>query len=483
MNPAAELVERTLSVSQGTSLSYEQAMDFWFGCINYEQRIPQPGDLKLDRMRALLARLGNPQERLRIIHVAGSKGKGSTAAMLAAILREAGYRAGLFTSPHLCRIEERIQVDGQLVTPDELTALLSDVQHAVAGKMLEHVPATNGFASRSFPYSPPPLSPTFFEVATAIGFLHFVRRRVDVAVVEVGLGGRFDSTNVCLPEVALITSISFDHTQQLGNRLASIAMEKAGIVKPGRPAVSGATPAEAREVIATICRQRSAPLVQLGVDFRYRYEPGQIAVGEVTPHLRPRVEVITKRRAWPVMELNLLGEHQAANAAVAVACVEQLRAAGWQVSDAAVAGGLANVYWPARLEVLSHRPLVVLDCAHNVASAEALAQTLQASFPPAKRFLVFASSNDKDVAGIFRVLGPQFRHVFLTRYGNNPRSMSPEELAGLLQRSANVPCTTYSRAADAWQAARTLGEPADLICIAGSVFLAGELRPVILSSP
>lgn len=445
-------------------------MEFWFGRINYEQRVPQPADLKLDRMRALLARLGNPQQRLRILHVAGSKGKGSTAAMLAAILREAGYRAGLFTSPHLCRVEERIQVDGRAIAPHELTALLADVQEAVQMES-----ATNGPIALS-------LTPTFFEVATAAGLLHFVRRRVDVAVIEVGLGGRFDSTNVCLPEVALITSISFDHTLQLGNRLASIAMEKAGIVKPGRPTVSGVTAAEAREVIATICGQRRSPLVQLGVDFRYRYQPGQVSAEEIPRHLcrRPRVEVITKRRAWPMMELSLLGEHQAANAAVAVACVEQLRAAGWHVSDAAVAGGLANVDWPARLEVLSHRPLVVLDCAHNVASAEALVQTLRSSFPPARRLLVFASSNDKDVAGIFRVLGPHFQHIFLTRYGNNPRSIPPADLAGLLERSANVPYTACPTAADAWQAAHTLAVPADLICITGSVFLAGELRPVIL---
>src|SRR5262249_19397478 len=222
---------------------------------------------------------------------------------------------------------------------------------------------------------------TFFEVATAVGFLHFIRRRVDVAVVEVGLGGRFDSTNVCHPTVALITSISFDHTQQLGNRLASIAMEKAGIVKPGRPAVSGATPAEPREIIATICRQRRSPPLQSCISFLYRHEPGQISLraqnaepetraGQwpvlalATPRSalplsrRPRVEVTTKQRTWPVMELGLLGEHQAANASVAVACIELLRAAGWQVPDAAVAEGLARVCWPARLEVLSHHPLV-----------------------------------------------------------------------------------------------------------------------------
>jgi dihydrofolate synthase/folylpolyglutamate synthase len=448
-----------------TAVSFAQAMEFWLSCINYEQRVPQPGDLKLDRMQTLLERLGNPQQRLRIVHVAGSKGKGSTAAMLASMLREAGFRVGLFTSPHLCRIEERVQVDGQVITSDELSTLLADVQQAISAP------------SR-------PLSPTFFEVATAVGFLHFVLRRVDVAVVEVGLGGRFDSTNVCLPEVALITSISYDHTRQLGNRLASIAMEKAGIVKPGRPTISGATAPEARAVIADICRQRRAPLLQLGVDFRYRYKPGHISAEATAVDFTrcPQVEVITKTRTWPVMELSLLGEHQAANAAVAVACVEQLRATGWQVPDDAVAGGLAKLQWPARLEVLSQRPLVVLDCAHNVASAEALAQTLQVSFPPSKRFLVFASSNDKDVAGIFRVLGPRFHHVFLTRYGNNPRSIPPEGLAGLLQRSADVPYTTSPSAAEAWQAARALAGPADLICVTGSVFLAGELRPLILQS-
>lgn len=478
-------------------VSYQQAMDFWFGRINYEQRVPQPADLKLDRMRALLARLGNPQQRLRILHVAGSKGKGSTAAMLAAILREAGYRVGLFTSPHLCRVEERIQVDGHAITPDELTALLIDVQRAVHGLGAEW-PAASACAP------PSALSaPTFFEVATAVGFLHFVRRRVEVAVIEVGLGGRFDSTNVCLPEVALITSISFDHTRQLGNRLASIAMEKAGIVKPGRPTVSGATAAEARELIAAICRQRRSRLVELGRDFRYRYEPGHVAREADAPRLyhcdkgacvveerepvplleRPRVVIMTKRRTWPVMELGLLGEHQAANAAVAVACVEELRAAGWRVPDAAVAAGLAKVYWPARLEVLRQNPLVVLDCAHNVASAEALVQTLQASFPAARRLLVFACSNDKDVAGMFRIMAPHFQHAFFTRYDHNPRSIPPEELGEILQRCMDLPFTICPTAAHAWQAARSAAAPSDLICITGSVFLAGELRPVILSDP
>ena len=180
------------------------------------------------------------------------------------------------------------------------------------------------------------------------------------------------------------------------------------------------------------------------------------------------------------MEVELLGEHQAANAAVAVACIEQLRAAGWRISDEAVAAGLANVRWPARLEVLGYRPLVVLDCAHNVASAEALVKTLESSFPPARRLLIFASSNDKDTAGMFRVLAPYFAHAFLTRYGHNPRSVPPAELANSLRQTADVPCTVCSTAAEAWQTACRLAAPEDLICITGSVFLAGELRPLLI---
>jgi dihydrofolate synthase/folylpolyglutamate synthase len=437
----------------------ERALAFWYGLVDYERKPIRPGDLKLDRMRALLQQLGNPQERLRIIHVAGSKGKGSTAAMLAAVLRQAGYRTGLFTSPHLCRVEERIEVDGVPITADELTTLLEEIQ-----------PVVQGAASRKPQH-------TFFEVATALGFLHFARRRVDVAVIEVGLGGRFDSTNVCRPLVAVITSISLDHVEQLGYRLESIAMEKAGIVKPGRPAISGATAPEARGVIERICRQRRAPLRQLGVDFHYRYEPGRVTA---ETEQRPRVRVVTERRAWPELELGLLGEHQAANAAVVLACIEQLQASGLHVGDAAVAAGLAGVDWPARLEVLGRRPFIVLDCAHNLASVQALVETLHASFPPGRRLLVFAGSSDKDLAGMLRLLAPHFGHAFLTRYQSNPRSLPGDQLAELLRRTAELPATVHATPAEAWQAARSAAGPDDLICVTGSVFLAGEVRPLLV---
>jgi dihydrofolate synthase/folylpolyglutamate synthase len=444
-------------------MTHEQALAFWYGRINYELRPPRPGDLKLDRMRALLGALGDPQERLRIVHVAGSKGKGSTSAMLASVLGRAGYRTGLFTSPHLCRVEERFQVDSVPITADEFTALIAEIRPAVE----ELDRQADGAAV------------TFFEIATALGFLHFVRRRVDMAVIEVGLGGRFDSTNVCLPLVAIITSISLDHTQQLGDRLESIAMEKAGIIKSGLPAISGATDAAARQVIEETARRRRAPLRQLGVDFTFQYEPGC-----VEPWQPPRARVITERRTWPVAELGLLGEHQAANAAVAVACVEQLQTDGLCIPDAAVTAGLATVSWPARLEVAGRRPLVLLDCAHNVASAQALVDTLVTSFPPARpggrRLLIFAGSSDKDLPGMLRLLAPQFTHVFLTRYGNSPRSTPPEQLARILAGVADVPYGVYPTALHAWRAARDLAGPDDLICVTGSVFLAGELREAIL---
>jgi dihydrofolate synthase / folylpolyglutamate synthase len=441
-------------------MNYDEALAYWFAHANYEQRVPSPADLKLDRMRALLARLGDPHRRLRIVHVAGTKGKGSTSAMLAAVLLRAGYRTGLFTSPHLCRFEERFQIDGQQISPDELARLFTDVRDAVE--------------RRPFAAGPP----TFFELATAVGFLHFERRRADAVVLEVGLGGRLDSTNVCLPALAVITSISLDHVRILGDKLASIAREKAGIVKPGRPVVSGATAPEAREVIEEVCRRRKSPLTQLGVDFGFEYEPGAVRETEI---IRPSVRVTTQERAWPAMELNLLGAHQSANAALVVASVERLRREGFHLSDAAVERGLAEVRWPARMEVVGRRPWVVLDCAHNVAAAEAVAQTLRESFPVGGRLLVFAGSSDKDVAGMFRVLGPHFDAAYLTRYTNNPRAVAPEELKRLWSAACTVPAETFATPAEAIATARAAAGPGDVVCVTGSVFLAGEVRPMLVA--
>lgn len=450
-----------------SEMTYEEALRLWYSRINYEQRTPRPGDLKLDRMRALLDCLGNPHQRLRILHVAGSKGKGSVCAMLEAVLRQAGYRTGLFTSPHLSAVEERIRVAGAPVTRAELSCLVAEVD-AAARRVERRQPAGSAAV-------------TFFELATALGFLHFVRRRVEVAVIEVGLGGRFDATNVCLPEVALITSISYDHTQQLGNTLAQIAREKAGIIKPGRPVISGVRAAEARAVIEQVSQQRRAPLWQLDRDFFYRYEPALITEALERP---PRVQVTTPQQHWPPLEVGLLGEHQAANAAVVLLAVERLRAAGWHLPLPAVAAGLAQVHWPARLEVLQRRPLLLLDCAHNVASVQALVETLTVSFPqhpPQRRVLVFAASTDKDLAGMLAVLAPHFRHAYLTRFRGSRRAAAPEQLAALLSACAPLPWTICPQADQACRQALAAARLEDLVCITGSVFLAGEVRPWLLA--
>jgi dihydrofolate synthase/folylpolyglutamate synthase len=428
-------------------MTYDEAIAFWFGRINYEVRSALPKDLKLERMRALLRLLGDPHDRLRVVHVTGTKGKGSTCAMLAAVLRAAGYRAGLFTSPHLVHVEERIQVDGVPITRDELAARMAEVAPAV--KRLDGGPW------------PPP---TFFEISTALGFLHFACRRVEVAVVEVGLGGRFDSTNVCRPVVSVVTSVGLDHTAQLGETLEAIAYQKAGIIKQRVPVVSGVTQDGPRRVVEQEARQHSCRLVQAGREFRYHYSPG--------------VSVVTTRRHWPPMELGLLGEHQAGNAAVAVATVEVLRDAGLSLPDGAVARGLREVRWPARVELISQRPAVVLDSAHNVPSAEALVAALREAVPVrGRKAVVFAVSADKPYPDVLRVLAGYFDRFHLTRYGNNPRCVPPEKLAEALGGTATA--TVHRTAASAWDAARAAAGPDDLVCVTGSVFLAGELQDAV----
>ena len=417
-------------------MTYDEALSFWYDRINYEVRSAGPGDLKLERMRALLRLLGDPHERVRLVHVTGTKGKGSTCAMLASILRSAGYRVGLFTSPHLEHVEERIQVDGLPILPAELAARMQEVAAAV--RELEAAGA----------------GITFFEIGTALGFLHFVYRRCDVAVIEVGLGGRFDSTNVCRPLVSVITNIGLDHTAQLGHTLDEIAFQKAGIIKRGVPVVSGVKQDGPRAIIRRIAAELDAPF----------WEAGSPGTGS------------------PPRTLGLLGQHQVDNAAVALAAIERLRAAGMPISDRAIARGLADVRWPARIECMAEHPAVILDTAHNVPSVEALVQTIRESFPvPGVLRVVFAVSSDKQYPEMLRLLASYFDHFHLTRYGNNPRCVAPEQLAAMLAKvSPGKTFTVHGTSAEAWQAARHASKPDDLICITGSVFLAGELRRFLI---
>jgi dihydrofolate synthase / folylpolyglutamate synthase len=444
---------------------YLDSLAFLYGRLNYERvGMPRiPSELRLGRMRRLLRRLGDPHEGLRIVHVAGTKGKGSTAAMIAAALSAAGLRTGLFCSPHLHRLEERFSVDGRAATPAELVALTEAVRPTVAALDLVNEAQQHR-------------GPTFFELTTAMGLLHFARSGVEVLVLEVGMGGRLDSTNVVRPVVSVITNISFDHTRQLGSTLGAIAREKAGIFKRGRPALSGEPGGEASAVIRAVALARRAPLREIDADFSYEFTPPTQPLSRPTPG---RVAVRTWLTDWGTFHLPLLGQHQAQNAAVALAALDVLAEEGISVGRDAVAKGFASLRWPARVEVMGEAPWVVVDGAHNVAAAEALVETLRTCFPPTPRTLVFGTTRDKDLKGQLRVLLPGTMSVVATRYVENPRSVAPEEVAEAVRALGGPRVVVADDPASALSAARRETPRDGLICVTGSLFLAAEARAVL----
>jgi dihydrofolate synthase/folylpolyglutamate synthase len=388
----------------------------------------------LDNIRALLARLGNPQQAFRSIHIAGTNGKGSVTAMVDTVLRRAGYRSARYTSPHLVDLSERFVVDGRAVDADEMRRAAGEIQRAIETALADGtLPAT----------------PTFFEATTAMAFDIFRRSGVEFAVVEVGLGGRLDSTNAIHPIVTAITSIDFDHQKYLGNTLGDIATEKAGIIKAGVPVVVGDVVPEAFAAIERVARERGAELIRAS------------AAG----------------RDYGPIRLGLRGEHQRANARVAMRLLETLERLGVAIGTRAIVDGLTTVTWPGRLE---HRTLangreIVLDAAHNPAGASALASYLRTLGGPAPT-LVFGAMRDKDVDGMLTVLLPAVGRVIVTR-PSNPRASDPEELASrirALQPSLAVEVIAPPGAAVA-EAARA---PA-LVVVAGSIFLLGDVMQEI----
>lgn len=445
--------------------TYEQALAFLHSRINYERTSASLSatDFKLDRMRHLLDQLSNPQERIPAVHIAGTKGKGSTAAMMAAALQQSGYTVGLFTSPHLEHFEERVQVNGRCIDPDSLVRLV---------RVLAEVTARIDTES-------PGLNPTFFELTTSLGWLYFIQERVDVAVLEVGLGGRLDSTNICRPDVCIITTISRDHTQVLGTRLSEIAGEKAGIIKEAVPIVSGVLAPEARAVIEQVAVQRSAPLTQLTRDFDYEFIPStsspalpRVAV-TFTPHSD---EQQPERDEFAVA---LTGSHQAHNTALVAAALRVLRQRSWCVPQSACRAAVASVVWPARIEQVTANPTIILDAAHNWASVGALLKTLNELPCRGRRCLILSTTKDKDSAGLLRRLLPAFDTVIVTQYVTNPRAARATELESLAASLTTRPVHVVPHPPAALALARKLTTPNDLICIAGSFFLAAELRPLI----
>jgi dihydrofolate synthase/folylpolyglutamate synthase len=459
----------------GFITSRAEALEFLLSRIDYE-RIPvgQYGSstFKLQRMRNLMAALGDPQDALAIVHVAGTKGKGSTATMVAAMLTAAGHRTGLFTSPHLHAIEERMVIDGHRCSEQDFVRLLDEIRPHVERLDREVSPfgETDG--------------PTYFEITTAMAFLYFARQGATAAAIEVGMGGRLDSTNICRPRVSVITSISFDHMKQLGNTLAAIAREKAGIIKPGIPVVSGETEPETLEVIAQVAHEQGCKMVQRDVDFGYSY------LGTDWDDQAPHTTAIdywerqeTSRSNWKNVALAMAGRHQAANAAVALAAVSQLRDQGWSIPESACREGLASAACPARVEVVSRQPLIVLDAAHNVASVEALLETLSASRFARRRWLVFGTTLDKQLPEMLQLLLPQFDRVVATKYLNNPRAVPVEDLMAQIAAQSATACVGCESPADAWRYLQGEVEPDDLVCITGSFFMAAEMGTEIAQHP
>jgi len=436
-------------------MNYAEALAYLQSFTDYEQvlRPDDPNRFQLGRVVELLGLLGHPEDRFGALHVVGTKGKGSTAAMLAGALQASGHRVGLYISPHLHTFRERIRVDGRYIAGGALGAMAEAVRPAV-----ERVHAEHSELGRL----------TTFEVATALALAYFAREGADYAVLEAGLGGRLDATNVVRPLVTVLTPIGLDHTRYLGESVAAIAREKAAVIKPEGLVASAAQQPEARAVIEDLAARAGARLSFIGREWQWEQSGAQTIV------------VRGPERAYRKITVPLLGKHQMENAALAVAALDLLRQRGAVVAEAAMRRGIAAVRWPGRLEVLAERPVLVVDGAHNPDSMRRLREALGAVFGRRRLILVLGSSADKDLAGIAAEIAPGAAWVIVTR-SRHPRSAPPERLAGLAA-GYRAPVATVEGVAAALDRARQLAGPDDLICVTGSLFVVAEAREAVLGA-
>jgi len=428
---------------------YQQTLDYIYSFIDYET-VPRPLDAAnydLRRVDELLGRLDNPHLKAKSVHIAGTNGKGSTAAMVASALTISGYTTGLYTSPHLNDLRERIRVDRELISKAELVDLVE--------RLKPEVEAVNRKATYG--------RLTTFELLTALGFAYFRLKGVDFQVLEVGLGGRLDATNVIQPEVCLITSVSLDHRDVLGNSLAEIAAEKAGIIKPGCVVVTSPQPDEVARVIKETCVNCGASLVRVGIDVTWR-ELGFVSNRQL---LRVKGRLDSYELSIP-----LLGHYQLENAATAVAALEVLAGRGFNISRDSIINGLAQVSWPGRFQILSHHPLILVDGAHNPDGARRLKQSLEQYFDFDRAILVIGASCDKDIAGIVSELFPLFDKVIVTRSRHARAMASPPIVAEF--RKQGVDTQVVDEVPAALSLALALAGDRDLICVAGSLFVIAE---------
>lgn len=444
---------------------YQETLDFLFSFIDYSLTRNfryAPEHFNLQRMVEFMDALGRPDQAYPIIHVAGTKGKGSTSALCASALQAAGYRVGLYTSPHLHDYVERIQIDRQSISHGNLVNLVEEV------KPLLHARTEL----------------TTFEITTALAFLYFARQNVDVAVIEVGLGGRLDATNIIIPQVSVITSLSYDHTNILGSSLAQIAGEKAGIIKCGVPVIMAPQKEEARHVIERVALERGSPLTEVGRDVLYAHVSHSLTGGQTMLVWSASDQALVNEyiesgglQEWEPTRLNipLLGYHQIENAATAYTTLQVWRASGGlPISESEIKDGFAKVSWPGRFEILQRYPPVVIDSAHNRDSALRLRLALDDYFPGQPVILVFGASEDKDVEGMFAELMPRVSRVVATR-SYHPRAMDPEILVTLAHRYGR-PAMIVPKVEDALVQAIQMAEGEAMVLVTGSLFVASGAR-------
>ncbi len=430
-------------------MDYQQAIDYINSYTDYE-KVGMPHDpafYDLRRVDELLSLLGNPHQKAASIHITGTNGKGSVAVMMASSLTANGYRTGLYTSPHFHTWRERVRVDSELISEVELARLVTELK-----PQLEAV-------NRRAKYG----KLTTFEFLTALAFAYFGQRGVRFQVLEVGLGGKFDATSVITPLVSIITPISFDHTDVLGSTLKEIAAEKCGIIKPDGTVVIAPQPPEAARVIRESCRQRRARLLTVGKDVTWQ----GLSSGLDGQRLR-----VQGRRDSYELFIPLLGEHQQVNAATAVAALEVIADNGFEIAKEKVAKGLERVSWPGRFQILSRRPLLVVDGGHNIGAARSLTQSIRHYLDYKRAILVMGTSHDKDIAGLVAELAPLFDQVIVTR-SQHPRALAPAALAAEFARRG-VKAQLVGDVPSALSRALSLAGEEDLVCVAGSLFIVGE---------
>lgn len=441
-------------------MTFPQTLRYLESFVNYEKipAWPYKESLKLERFKNFLDSIDNPQDRLRCIHVAGTKGKGSTCAFIAYILRQNGFKVGLYTSPHLKDFRERIRILRPLVsTPKIKNAFEGIISRSAFVHLVDRLKPFIEQSNRKSKYGP--LS--FFEVYTALAFVYFKEQKVDFAVLETGLGGRLDATNAVRPLVCVITPISYEHTDKLGNTLNQIAAEKAGIIKNirGLTVITASQTKEALRVIRAKCKTQGVRLYEVGRDIIYRRTRNGFMVKGLLAN-------------YPELKLRLFGRHQLINAAAAIGAVEGLRFHNIDMNVDSIRDGLYNTVWPGRCEVISRKPLIVLDGAQNVASARAIKKAIQDNFRYKKLILVLGISYDKDKKGICRELCGLADKVILTQ-AHNPRATKPEELARYFP-GKEVHITTNVK--DAKKMTCHIAKRDDLILVCGSLFIVGEFR-------